>query len=597
MAATIRSEVGILYCLLSAKRRRQLVLVTLLMPMTAIAEMAMVAAIVPFLALLAGRPKYETLPLLSRLLGELQRLAPSNPLLAAATLFALAALTTAAMRLLLSWTSQQFAFGMGHEISVEIQRRLLHQPYLFHLRHHSSELLSALDKVDHLIFNLVLQAIQAVSATLIALFVVAVLMSLDPLSAAFAALLVGGSYGLALIATRRRLTAHAKVLGPAYQQRLKSVQESLGGIRDVILDRSQDTQLDQFQAIDQQFMRARAETAFLVAAPRFLVEAFGMILIALLAVAVAARPGGFLAALPILGALALGAQRLLPLMSQLYAGWANFASSRPIVGEVAALASLPITSGPDEPRALLSFNGSIGVKGVSFHYADRGRPALHNISLNIPRGARVAIIGKTGSGKSTLADLLMGLIEPSEGEICVYGAALSGPRLPSWRQSIAHVPQAIFLADASIAANIALGVPGSEPDMEKLRHAADVAQLSEFIDILPDGFDTIVGERGARLSGGQRQRLGLARAIYKETPVLVLDEATSALDDATESALLDALDRLGAEGQTIIIIAHRRSTIEGCNLVFRFDQGRLVETGSYEQLLGDRAPREQTLSG
>jgi ATP-binding cassette subfamily B protein len=590
VAAHIRSEVRILYRLLSANRRRQLVLVILLMPMTAIAEMAMVAAIVPFLALLAGRSNYETLPMLSRLLDELQRLTPSNPLLAAGALLVLAALTTAALRLILSWLSNQFAFGMGHDVSVEIQRRLLHQPYLFHLRHHSSEPLSALDKVDHLIFNLVLQVIQAVNATLIILFVIGLLVSLDPLSALLAAMLVGGSYGLGMIMTRRRLTTHAKFIASAYQQRLRSVQESLGGIRDVILDRSQDTQLEHFQAIDRRFMQARAETAFLVAAPRFLVEAFGLSLIALLTLVIAARPGGFLAALPILGALALGAQRLLPLMSQLYTGWANLAATRPIVSEVASLASLPITNRPDQPNAILSLNGSIRMTGVSFQYADRGRPALHDISLNIPRGARVAIIGKTGSGKSTLADLLMGLIEPSEGELSVDGMVLCGPRLTGWQRSIAHVPQAIFIADASVAANIALGAPASAPDMARLRHAADVAQLRDFIDTLPDGFDTIVGERGARLSGGQRQRLGLARAIYKDTPVLVLDEATSALDDATESAVLRALDRLGGEGRTIIIIAHRRSTIEGCNLIFRLDQGRLVESGSYEQLFGERTP-------
>jgi ATP-binding cassette subfamily B protein len=478
---------------------------------------------------------------------------------------------------------------MGHELAVETQRRLLHQPYLFHLTHHSSELLTSLDKIEYLISNLVLQIIQATSATLISLFVIAVLFSIDPMSAGLATLLVGGLYGLALLAARHPLGANAKIISAAYQQRLKLVQESLGGIRDIILDHSQSSQVDQFRLVDRQFMRARAEISFLVAAPRFLVEALGLILIALLAVVIAGRPGGFVAALPILGALALGAQRLLPLVGQLYAGWSNFAASSPIIGEVATLASLPIALEPEEPRARLPFNDCIRVTGVSFHYGDRSRPVLHDINLSIPKGARVAIIGKTGSGKSTLTDLLMGLIEPTEGEISVDEAVLEGPRLFAWRQSIAHVPQAVFLADASIAANIVLGVPGSELDIERLRHAADVAQLSEYIDALPDGFQTIVGERGARLSGGQRQRLGLARAIYKNAPVLVLDEATSALDDATESALLDALDRLGAEGRTIIIIAHRHSTIEGCNLVFRLDHGRVVESGSFEQLFGGRA--------
>jgi ABC-type multidrug transport system fused ATPase/permease subunit len=586
VAASLGADLGILYRLLSAGRRRQLVFVAMLMPVTAIAEMAMVASIVPFLALLVGQQPHETLHPLSLVLGELQRLSPANPLHAAASLFALAALITAALRLTLSWLSQQFAFGMGHELAVEIQRRLLHQSYLFHLSRHSSELLAALDKVDHLTFNLVLQALQAISGTLIGLFVIAILVRLDPLSAALAALMVGGLYGLALVAARRRLRSSATIIGSAYEQRLKSVQESLGAIRDIILDRSQAMQVERFRAIDERFMLARAESIFLAAAPRFLVEAFGLILIALLAVMVANRPGGFTAALPILGALALGAQRLLPLMSQLYSGWANIAASRPIISEVASLASLPLAGDPDQPIAPLSFSDSIRLDQVSFHYSDRARPALHEISLVIPNGARVAIVGKTGSGKSTLADLLMGLIEPSEGRVIVDGVDLTGGRLKSWRRSIAHVSQVIFLADASIAANIALG---ARLDMGRTRRAAETAQLTDFIDSLPDGFDTRVGERGARLSGGQRQRLGLARAIYKDAPVLVLDEATSALDEATEAAFLDALDKLSAEGRTIIVVAHRRSTVEGCDLIVRLDHGRLVETGSYEQMFDQQA--------
>jgi len=589
VAASLSSDINTLYRKLSRTRRRQLAMVATLMPLTAAAEMMMVAAIVPFLALLAGRPAYETLPLLSQLLDRLGQLVPSNPLLAAAALFTLTVLTTGALRLALLWLSQLFAFGMGHELAVEIQRRLLYQPYLFHLKHHSSELLSSLDKVDHLIFNLALQAIQAVTAILVTLFVIAMLMSLDPLSAILAAVLVGGLYGLALLAARRRLSANAKVIAWAFQQRLKSVQENLGGIRDIILDQSQAMQVDRFRAIDDRFMKARAETAFIAAAPRFMIEALGLILIAALAVTIAGRPGGFGAALPILGALALGAQRLLPVMSQLYAGWANLAASRPIVGEVASLASLPIED-IGHPFDPVPFSGSIEMTGASFQYSELGRPALHEVSLIIPKGSRVAIIGKTGSGKSTLADLLMGLIEPREGQISIDGVPLTGQRLTAWRHSIAHVPQAIYLVDASIADNIALGMPGTEPDMRKVRRAAETAQLADFIDTLPHGFETRVGERGVRLSGGQRQRLALARAVYKDAPVLLLDEATSALDDATEAALLNALDELGAEGRTIIIIAHRRSTIEGCDLVVRLDLGRLVETGSYEQFFGKHAP-------
>ena len=577
MPQSLRADLKILSGLMSAARRRRLIFVGLLMPATALAETASVVAIVPFLALLAGTENGSGLPLVSLLLKDLGTWAPANPLLAAALLFALAVVATTVLRLALSWISQRFAFGLGHDLDVAIQRRLLHQPYLFHLQRHSSELLAMLDKVDFLVFSTALQGIQAASAALIGVLVVAVLLWIDPLSAALAALLVGGLYGLALVTARRRLSVHAQEIGEAFGARVKAAQDSIGGIRDIILDRSQERSLEHFRKIDARFMTARADAAFLVAAPRFLVEALGLILIALLAVTIAGRPGGIVAALPILGALALGAQRLLPMMSQLYTGWANLAASRPVIHELAELASLPIDDVEDTVDAL-PLTEAIRLDAVSFAYPGRAGPALHDVSLTIAKGTRVAITGKTGSGKSTLADLVMGLIEPSQGKITVDGQELAGLRLARWQKSIAHVPQAIFLTDDGIAANIALSLPGGQIDMDRVRQAAETARLTEFIETLPDGFETRVGERGARLSGGQRQRLALARAIYKDAPALVLDEATNALDYETEVAVLQTLDALRAQGKTIIIVAHRQSMIQGCDVILRLDdEGRLAE--------------------
>jgi ATP-binding cassette, subfamily B, bacterial PglK len=445
--------------------------------------------------------------------------------------------------------------------------------------------MSALEKIDHLTHDLVVQGIQAISSTLIALFVLAILFSLDAMSAALAALLVAGLYLIALLAVRRRVADNAAVIGSTHEQRIKAVQENLAGIRDIIIDRSQAAHLRMFKAIDRQFMKARAEIAVLSTAPRFLVEAIGLMLIAAIALFVVARPGGLPAALPILGALALGAQRLLPLATQIYRGWVSLTSSRPMLGEVAELLRLPVEEDGSDEAAPIPLTDSVLLEGVSFVYPGRDHPALQGVSLAIPRGARVAITGRTGSGKSTLADLLMGLIEPSEGRIRVDGVPLTSERMTGWRQSIAHVPQAAFLADSSIAANIALSAPGSQPDMERVRQAAEMAQLAQFIETLPEAYRTRVGERGIRLSGGQRQRLALARAIYKHASLLVLDEATSALDDLTEHAVLAALDGLHAEGFTIVIIAHRLSTVARCDPIFVLDEGMLVQSGSYEELV------------
>jgi ABC-type multidrug transport system fused ATPase/permease subunit len=401
-----------------------------------------------------------------------------------------------------------------------------------------------------------------------------------------AAVLVLALYAIVLGSIRGRLAKYVAIIGSGYEERLQSAQESLGGIRDVILDQSQRIHVDRFARIDQRFMNARSSTAVLASAPRFLVESIGLSLIALLAVLVAARPGGVLAALPVLGALALGAQRLLPLASQLFGGWASLSVTRPFLADIAKLLDLPIGNGCNRicPQAL---RREIRFEDVSVRYTGRSNDAVRGLNLAISKGQRIALVGPTGSGKSTLADLLMGLVEPTSGTISVDGETLTAAVLPGWRSAIAHVPQVIFLADDSIARNIAMGV-AAELDMARVRKAADAAQLTAFIDELPGGFDTRIGERGIRLSGGQRQRLALARAIYKDAPVLVLDEATSALDEATESAVLGALDQLTADGRTIVIIAHRLSTVAKCDTVYQLEDGVIVRSGPFAELFGPR---------
>ncbi len=580
MAPGPRSALRTIFDSLSNQRRRELGLLAMLMPATAIAEALTVAAIVPFIALVSGQPIERPFSSLLKLIGEA---GSERSLLVAALLFLTVVTLTATLRLALAWTSRHFAFAVGHETAVEMQRRLLGQPYSFHLARHSSEHLAALDKVDLLVFDFLLQGVQAISAVLIGAFILALLLAIDPFSTVMALAIIGSLYGVALAASRRPLRQHGATISSAYEQRTKFVQDSVGGIRDLILDHSQEAAIDRFRAIDAAFARARTRTAFLATAPRYLIEAAGLMVIALLAMVIAQRSGGITAALPFLGALALGALRLLPLMGQLYGAWASLSVAGPILADVATVLRLPLADDAMMPEPL-AFDRSIEFRSVTFHYPDRPHRAVENIDLTIPKGARVAITGRTGSGKSTLADLLMGLIEPSEGSILIDGHTLTADRLPAWRRSIAHVPQEIFLADDSIAANIALSFHGAAADQDRVQAAACQAQLHDFIESLPAGYATRIGERGVRLSGGQRQRLALARALYKKAPVVVLDEPTSSLDDATESAILDALDELQSRGTTIVIIAHRPETMAKCNPIPMLEDGRLVRSGSHSEL-------------
>ena len=312
-----------------------------------------------------------------------------------------------------------------------------------------------------------------------------------------------------------------------------------------------------------------------------------MVLIALLAYWLSLRAGGLSAAIPVLGVLAIGAQKLFPQMQQIYYGWARLSGASTALSEVVALLERPI---PDEYLKPSSLAGpahlehGIVLRNVGFRYRNDAPEVIRGLSLQIPRGSRVGFIGKTGGGKSTVVDLIMGLLEPTSGSIEIDGQPLTSANRRAWQARIAHVPQSIYLADATIAENIAFGLDVHDIDQQRVREAARQAQLADFIEGLPAQYRTETGERGVRLSGGQRQRIGLARALYKQADVLVLDEATSALDDATEKAVMQAVDSMG-KGITVLMVAHRVSSLRSCDRIFELKNGSLSREGTYRELI------------
>ena len=580
----IWKELARLYEAAPRKRRRQFYALLALMLVGTLAELATIGAVVPFIASLASLEADSTAGPLGRLFADIGSMIGGDGVVAATGLFVVIVLIAGALRLQLAWSMRNFTSGIGHDLAVEIQRRALSQPYSFHVGQNSSRFLAALDLVQSLVFDVLLQVMQGGIALFMSLFIVAALIAIDPLialasAAAFALIYVAIS---ALAAPK--LARNSETLRATHDRRVRIVQESLGGIRDVIIDGSRDVIVDEFERVNRRYGLTRVTTGFIATAPRFVIEAAGTALIAIVAFAIARRDGSIAEALPTLGALAIGAQRLLPLAQQVYAAWSNVAGRRTVVSQVLDLLTLPLDERESVQPSLppLPLRECIIFDRIGFAYPGRRGLALDNVTLEIPRGSKIGIVGRTGSGKSTLADLLMGLLEPTDGRITVDGVPLEGDARRRWQRSIAHVPQAIFLADASIARNIAFGLPNEPVDMDRVAHAARKAQLIDFVDELPEGFATHVGERGVRLSGGQRQRLGIARAIYKRAPVLVLDEATSALDEATETALLQALLESGGEEQTVIIIAHRSSTVAGCENIVRLDGGRIVASGDPE---------------
>jgi len=558
-----------LYRTLSPRRRRQFALTLLLMVGGAAAELLTIGAALPFLALIAAPGQIARYPAIARWVDAIG----GDPVLAASLLLAAAAVASAILRVLLAWYIHRFATAVGHDLATRIFARMLRQPYALYVRRSSSEILSGIEKVQQVVRDLLLPGMLGLTAGAIAAAIFVLLCLIDAAAALSAAAFVTLIYAALTLANRGRLRRNSRTLSEASTARIRVVQEGLGGIRDVILDRSQPLFERSFAREDARFRRAQSVNTFIATAPRYLVEAAGIVAIALIAWAMSRQPGGILAAIPVLGALALGAQRLLPLLHQSYAGLSVSAGNISLLGDVAALAAAPVgAEPPDDPP--LPFARSIRFDGVGYRHHD-GSFALHEIGFEIPRGARVGIAGPTGSGKSTLLDLLMGLLEPDAGAVLIDGEALSAATLHRWRAQIAHVPQAVYLADASIAANIAFGLAPDAVDMDRVRAAAATAQLAEFVAGLPEGFATKVGERGIRLSGGQRQRIGIARALYKQASVLILDEATNALDDATEAAVIGAIMALGPE-ITIVTIAHCKSTLAGCDRIIRLADGRIA---------------------
>jgi len=345
------------------------------------------------------------------------------------------------------------------------------------------------------------------------------------------------------------------------------LQEGLGGIRDIILDGAQDAYCGIFKQSIYPLRLAFAKVSFLSQSPRYVVESFTLILFVGLAWWAQACGPGAAGLIPYFGALALGAQRLLPALQQGYAAWSTILGYEAVTQDALGILVEPLPIHASQNKASrMPLRKEICLEGVKFRYADHGPWVLDGLSLNIRKGSRVGFIGKTGSGKSTCLDLLMGLLPPTGGRILIDGHPLEPGNLRSWQKNIAHVPQSIFLSDSNFAENIAFGIPLVDIEMSRVQEAARQAQIAQFIESSPQGYQSPVGERGVRLSGGQRQRIGIARALYKQAQVLVFDEATSALDHETEEAVMRSINSLSSD-LTILIIAHRTSTLKNCDQI------------------------------
>lgn len=563
---------------LSPRRRTQFYLITVLMVISALAEVVGLGLVIPFLGVLIAPDRLMSLPAVAEIAKNFGIENGQQLLLPLTILFVVVSLAAGAVRMLQLWALNRVAFAAGADLSLEIYRRTLYQPYHVHLSRNTSVVVSSvIDKVNHVVFWILSPLMLLVSSFFLLVFITTTLIIINPLVAGVSILSFGISYVLIAKLSRNRLKNNGNRIARETTQLIKTLQEGLGGIRDVLLDGTQNLYCQEYSRADQPLRYAYGNNTFIQGFPRFAMEAVGISLISGLAYYLSQNTeGGIATALPMLGALALGAQRLLPAIQSGYTAWSSIVAAQTHLVEILQILEQEISKDLLLPRPEpLRFSDTIEFKSVQFRYTDDTPLILNDFNLTIKRGQRVGFVGTTGSGKSTTLDLLMGLLHSTKGEILVDGQPLSGTRLRAWQANIAHVPQSIYLADSTIAENIAFGVEKDKIDIERVKQAAKMAHIADFIESRHEGYDAFVGERGIRLSGGQRQRIGIARALYKKSDVIIFDEATSALDSETEKDVMNALENL-SRSLTILIIAHRVSTLDLCDVIVKLKNGQAI---------------------
>jgi len=551
-------------------------------------EVVSIGAIIPFLGILTAPEQVYQHQMTQPVIQLLQLTSPSQLPFPLTVVFISSVLLAGAIRLFLLYVMTKMIHATGSDLSVNIYHRTLYQNYTTHIARNSSEVINGIiTKTNGVVGGVIEPILVMLSSIVLIIAIMIALLSIDIVIALTSLFTFGLLYWCVIIYTRKTLQGNSQCIAEQSTQMVKSLQEGLGGVRDVLIDGTQEFYCKLYRNADISLRKASATNAFIGGSPRFVMEAVGMALIASLAYTISLRETGIAPVIPVIGALALGAQRLLPALQQAYKAYSQIKGSYSSFIDVLNLLEQPLPEYADQPQPKpIYFVKEIKLNNLNFRYTEDSPWILKNVNLSLKKGSRIGFIGVTGSGKSTLIDIVMGLLPPTEGVLIIDNQTINSRNRRAWQAHIAHVPQNIYLSDSTIEENIAFGIAKELIDHQRVKKAAQQAQIAELIEQWKDGYQTFVGERGIRLSGGQRQRIGIARALYKQANVLIFDEATSALDNETEQAVMDAIEDLGEE-ITILIIAHRLTTLKGCDKIIKLEKGYTVRTGSYEEVINE----------
>jgi len=560
--------------------------------MSGFVEVVGIASVMPFIAI-ASNP--EAIQENEQLLTFYNLIGPSSVenFILILGLASLAAITLSnALRATTEYAQARFAAIRANTISSRLLEDCLHRPYVWFLNRHSADIgQSILSEVQQVVSGVMVPGLQLLAKSVTASAIVVLLVVVEPVITLVAASGIGGSYAILYATCRKYLSRIGADRVAANRERYRIAQEATGGIKEIKVAGLERAYITRFRESSSRFARRQASAVVFSTLPRYAMETIvfgGMILLSIFFII--SRGGQLAEVLPVLGLFAFAGYRLLPALNQIFQAFTKLRFNEPALDHICR--DICSQNKESEMRASstartqkLGLNNRIELTKVYFTYPEARRPALRDLTLAIAARTTVGLIGASGAGKTTTADLILGLLRPQCGELCVDGVPITETNLTNWQRSIGYVPQHIFLADDTVARNIAFGVPEERIDQAAVERAARMAQLHHFtVQELPKGYQTMVGERGVRLSGGQRQRIGIARALYSDPDVLIFDEATSALDNLTEQVVMDAIHKL-THRKTIIIVAHRLTTVRQCDQIFMLDGGRLSASGTYDQLL------------
>ncbi|MEA3639828.1 MAG: ABC transporter ATP-binding protein [Lamprobacter sp.] len=587
--------------LLDPRDRGKVFLLLFLMIVTAFMQTAGIASVMPFLAVLSNPEVIDTNIWLSKAFEFLDFDSKDNFLYFLGILAFVVFVLGTALQALTQWAIIRFSHMQQYELSRRLMADYLRRPYAFFLNRNSGDLAkNVLQETAQAINGGLMPAMRLVSQILLASAIVTLLIIIYPIMAMIVAITLGSIYGLIYLLARTWLNKIGKDRVQANRERFTAAAEAFAGAKEIRLLGREFDYLERYRNPSKRFAKHQANSTLLQNLPQYAIEAIafgGILLVALYSMA---GHGGIETALPLIGAYGLAGRQLIPAFQKIFSSIAQMRFSSAAVDNILAdlgaqsdSIALPQRSQKIKP---LIPSTVIALKNITYHYPGSEEPALQQLNLTIEANTTVGFVGPSGAGKSTLVDLLLGLLPADKGEIYIDDQPLTEGNTRNWQAAIGYVPQHIFLADQSVSSNIALGLPESQIDQVAVEKAARLANLHDFVTSqLPQGYETIIGERGVRLSGGQRQRIGIARALYRDPAVIFFDEATSALDNATERAVMEAIHNLSGT-KTILLVAHRLSTVKPCDCIYLLVNGELAEQGQWDELINRDGSHLQKLA-